>query len=111
MVSPTQCELHLRHQISCRVFGMSGAIEQAVENGVRDGYGRSAALLGAYMRERGGGRGGGDWRDAALRLEATPDTVGSLVRELTEKLRFDGIPCACARPSRLMTHGSRFGMS
>ena len=30
-----RCELHLQHQISCRVFGMGGAIEQAIENGVR----------------------------------------------------------------------------
>ena len=41
-----------------------------------DRYGRSAELLGAYLRERGGSRGEGDWRDAAVRLEATPDTAG-----------------------------------
>ena len=93
VVSPTQCELHLQHQVSCRLFGTGGAIEQAVEKGVRDGYGRSAELLGAYLRERGGGRGGGNSRDASVLVEATPDTavsVGSLVRNLTEKLRFDG---------------------
>eukprot|EP00964_Phaeocystis_antarctica_P155680 scaffold124952_cov63-Phaeocystis_antarctica.AAC.2 len=98
-----RCELHLQHQISCRVFGMGGAIEQAIENGVRDGYGRSAELLDAYLR-----RGGGDSREDAVLVDATPDTavsVGSLVRDLTEKLRFDGIPCACARPSRLMPRG------
>ena len=29
-------------------------------------------------------------------------SAGSLVRDLTEKLRLDVFPCACARPSRLM---------
>ena len=67
-----RCELHLQHQISCRVFGMGGAIEQAVENGVRDSYGRSAELLDAYLR-----RGGGDSRGDAVLVEATPDTAGS----------------------------------
>ena len=67
-----RCELHLQHQISCRVFGMGGAIEQAVENGVRDSYGRSAELLDAYLR-----RGGGDSREDAVLVDATPDTAGS----------------------------------
>ena len=39
-----RCELHLQHQISCRVFGMGGAIEHAVETGVHDGCGRPTYL-------------------------------------------------------------------
>ena len=66
---------------------------QAVENGARDGYGRSAELLGAYLRDRAGGggkdggKGGGKGGEGPCRaaVEATPDaavSVGSLMSDI-----------------------------
>ena len=85
----------MQHQIHCRLFGMGGAIELAVENGARDGYGRSVELLGAYLHARaggggkdggkGGGKGGEAPCRAAVLVEATPDAAASvrlLMRDL-----------------------------
>ena len=60
-------------------------------------YSRTAELLSAYLRDRKGGGCG----DSAVLVEAIPvASVGSLVRDLVERVRLDVLPCACARPSR-----------
>ena len=54
-ISSTQCAFHTKHAVAATVFGMAGAIEQAIESGIREGYAKAPGQVEAYMRIRDGG--------------------------------------------------------
>lgn len=53
-ISSTQCAFNTKHTVTATVFGMAGAIEQAIENGIREGYAKAPGQVEAYLRIRDG---------------------------------------------------------
>jgi len=113
-IDDTQCAFHTQHTVTAKVFGMAGAIEAAIESGIKDGYDKGPKLLDAYLRHR-------DGKDmpppAAEKTASTPSTSkpsvwAAMARWLDAVQESMVMACACSRkPERVITESSKISVT